>query len=99
MKQNRHRPPRSLRNRALEIIAAHPNGCSEAMLAANSIPFEVLTELVKSGLALARTESVFDEDGYLEVTTLWLSEAGEVERMSRNSKPLDRLFACAQPQG
>jgi hypothetical protein len=42
----------------LEVIAAHPSGCTEA-LAADNIPADVLIE--PSGLALARVESVLDE--------------------------------------
>jgi hypothetical protein len=88
MKQTRRKLTNSLRNRALEIIAAHPNGCTEAMLAADNIPADVLIELVTSGLVLARVQSVFDEHGFLEVTTLWISEAGEAAWMlthARNS--------------
>jgi hypothetical protein len=44
----------AVRRRALEIIAAHPDGCSEAIVAAQNIPADVLIELVQSGLATAR---------------------------------------------
>ena len=53
---NRHRRKRVLhvRHRALELIASHPDGCTEAILAAESIPADVLIELVQSGLAIAK---------------------------------------------
>ena len=53
---NRHRRKRVLnvRHRALELIAANPDGCTEAILAAESIPADVLIELVQSGLAIAK---------------------------------------------
>ena len=68
----------SARHRALEIIAAHPNGCTEAMLVAHDIPADVLTELVQSGLVMARVERVIEEEGFLEVTSLWITAAGEL---------------------
>jgi hypothetical protein len=83
MMQPRRKPTNSLRNRALEIIAAHPNGCTEAMLAAHDIPADVLVELVQSGLVLARMERVDEEDGFFEVTTLWISAAGELVLAAR----------------
>ena len=43
-----------VRRRPLEIIAAHPYGCSEAIVAAQNIPAYVLIELVESGLATAK---------------------------------------------
>jgi hypothetical protein len=48
---------------ALELIAAHPDGCTKAILAAESIPADVLIELVQSGLAIARSERIDEEDG------------------------------------
>ena len=82
---NRHRRKRVLnvRHRALELIAAHPDGCTEAILAAESIPADVLIELVQSGLAIARNERVGDEDGIIEVTRLWITAAGELVLAAR----------------
>jgi hypothetical protein len=36
------------------VIAAHPEGCTNAFLAAENIPADVLIELVRSGLVVAR---------------------------------------------
>ena len=66
-----------VRRRALKIIAAHPGGCTEAILAAQNIPADVLIGLVSSGLVMARSELLDDEDGAVEATTLWITEAGE----------------------
>ena len=55
MKRTRHKRTPSVRRRALEFIAAHPDGCTEALLAAN-IPADILIELVQSGLVIARNE-------------------------------------------
>jgi hypothetical protein len=53
MKRTRHKRVPSPRRRALEVIAAYPDGCTEAILASYDIPAEVLIDLVQSGLALA----------------------------------------------
>ena len=68
--------PAVVPRRALEIIAAHP-GCTEALLAGESIPADLLIELVRGGLVAARNERVDDEDGAIEVTRVWITEAGE----------------------
>jgi hypothetical protein len=67
----------SARHRALKIIAAYPNGCTEAMLVAHDIPANALIELVQSGLVMARVERVNEEDGFLEAS-LWITAAGEL---------------------
>jgi hypothetical protein len=76
-------PPRKttpdVRRRALELLAAHPNGCTEAILAAENIPAEVLINLVRSGLAVARSELFEDDDGAVEVTRVWIAESGKLE--------------------
>jgi hypothetical protein len=63
----------------LELLAAHPNGCTEAILAAENIPAEVLIDLVRGGLAVARSERFEDDDGAVEVTRVWITESGELE--------------------
>ena len=53
-RQPKEKPPRrtpDVRRRALKIIAAHPGGCTEAILAAQNIPADVLIGLVSSGAA------------------------------------------------
>jgi hypothetical protein len=74
------------RHRALEIIAAYPNGCSETMLIAHNIPADVLMGLVQSGLVTARVERVDEEHGFLEITTLWITAAGEVVLAARGNE-------------
>jgi hypothetical protein len=68
MKRTRHKRIPSPRRRALELIAAQPEGCTEAVLAAENIPADVLIELVQSGLVIARNEHFEDEDGAVETT-------------------------------
>jgi hypothetical protein len=76
MKRTRHKRTPSVRRRALEIIAAHP-GCTEALLAGESIPADLLIELMRGGLVMARSERIDEEDGAIEVTRVWITEAGE----------------------
>jgi hypothetical protein len=79
-RQPKEKPPRrtpDVRRRALKIIAAHPGGCAEAILAAQNIPADVLIELVSSGLAVARNQLIDDDDGAVEVTLVWITAAGE----------------------
>jgi hypothetical protein len=47
------------------------------MLAAHSIPAPVLTALVRTGLATAKKESVIDDELTIEVTRVWITEAGQ----------------------
>jgi hypothetical protein len=47
---------------------AHPDGCTEAVLAAENISADALIELVRSGLAIARSERIDEEEGVQEVT-------------------------------
>jgi hypothetical protein len=73
------RPPRKAALRgALEFIAAHPDGCTEAMLAAENIPASILIELVRGGFVVARQETFENEDGTTEVTRVWITEAGQL---------------------
>ena len=80
MKRTRHKRVPSPRRRALEFIAAHPDGCTEALLAAENIPADML---VQSGLVIARNERLEDEDGAVETTRVWITEAGERVRSAR----------------
>ena len=77
MKRKRHKRTPSVRRRALEIIAAHPDGCTEAILVTENIPADLLIEMARGGLVMARSELLDDEDGAVEATTLWITAAGE----------------------
>ena len=77
MKRTRHKRVPSPRRRALEFIAAHPDGCTDALLAAENIPADILIELIQSGLVIARNERFDDEDGAVDTTRVWISMAGE----------------------
>jgi hypothetical protein len=46
------------RQRALEMLADLPHGCTEAVLVAHGFTVRVLADLVRGGLAVAKPESV-----------------------------------------
>jgi hypothetical protein len=83
MKRTRHKRVPSVRRRALQIIAANPHGCTEAMLAALDIPADILIELERGGLVIARRESVVEEDSADEVTKVWITDAGKQVLVAR----------------
>ena len=95
MRRTRHTRV-SVRRRALDLITAHPDGCTEAILAAEGIPADVLIELVQSGLAIARNERVGDEDGVIEVTRLWITGAGTGVLAARGSCRLPKRKSPAE---
>ena len=56
---------------------------TEAILAAENISADVLIDLVRSGLAVARNERLEDEDGAVDVTRMWITEAGQLALAAR----------------
>jgi hypothetical protein len=52
------RRPRPDRRRALELLAASPDGCIEALTLANGFPVEMLVELIRTELAFAKAGRV-----------------------------------------
>ena len=98
MKRTRHKRVPSPRRRALEFIAAHPDGCTEALLAAENIPADILIELVHSGLVIARNERFDDEDGAVDTTRVWISMAGERCWRRGGWAPADKKKSPAEPR-
>jgi hypothetical protein len=79
MSNEMKRPTRkSALRHALKFLAAHPDGCTEAILAAENIPAAILIELVRSGFVVARQKSIEEEYGTVEVTRVWITEAGQL---------------------
>jgi len=56
----RLRPPRldTSRRRALELLAASPDGCSEAIVRAHGFSTAQVVDLVRAGLATAHSQRV-----------------------------------------
>ena len=72
----RRRGPKPDRRRALELLAASPEGCTEAQMFANGFTAELLIELVRAGLVSAHAERVVGDGKMTEVARVKLSEAG-----------------------
>jgi hypothetical protein len=72
----RRRGPKPDRRRALELLAASPDGCTEALMFANGFTAELLVELVRAGLAPAHAERMVAGGKMTEVARVKISEAG-----------------------
>ena len=74
----RRHGPKPDRRRALELLAASPDGRTEALMFANGFRFtaELLIELVRAGLASAHAERMVADGKMTEVARMKLSEAG-----------------------
>ncbi len=72
----RRRGPKPDRRRALELLAASPEGCTEALMFANGFTAELLVELVRAGLASAHAERMVSGGEMMEVARVKISEAG-----------------------
>jgi hypothetical protein len=72
----RRRGPKPDRRRALELLAASPEGCTEALMFANGFTAELLVELVRVGLASAHAERMVANGRMTEVARMKISEAG-----------------------
>ena len=68
--------PKPDRRRALELLAASPDGCTEALMFANGFTGELLIELVRAGLASVHAERMVADGKMTEVARMKLSEAG-----------------------
>jgi len=68
--------PKPDRRRALELLAASPDGCTEALMFANGFTAELLVELVRAGLASAHAERMVADGKMMEAARVKISEAG-----------------------
>jgi hypothetical protein len=64
------------RQRALELLAASPDGCSEAIMIAHGFTVPQMVALVRAGLATATAERMVAGSRKIEVATVRITEAG-----------------------
>jgi hypothetical protein len=64
--------PSAARHRALELLAASSEGCAESSLAENGVPYALIFNLIREGLAVAKTEGVRP----MQVTRIKITDAG-----------------------
>jgi hypothetical protein len=72
----RRRRPHISRRRALELLAASPDGCTEAIMRAHGFSIDFMVELVRSGLATATSEYVVSGPNKIEVARMRITDAG-----------------------
>ena len=64
------------RRRALALLASCPDGCTEGLLLAHGFAAELITTLIKEGLATKGTQRVGRGATPIEVTRVKITEAG-----------------------
>jgi hypothetical protein len=74
--KRQRRAPKPDRRRALELLAASPHGCTEAMMVAHGFTVAQMVELVRAGLATATAERVVAGRDTAEVARVRITEAG-----------------------
>ena len=62
--------------RALLLLTANPNGCSEHLLRAHGFTAEFVARLVDAGLVTAKTERLMAGGQAVEVTRVRITDAG-----------------------
>jgi hypothetical protein len=72
----RRRGPKPDRRRALELLAASPDGCTEALMFANGFTAELLVDLCIAELAIATPERMVTGGRTVEVVRMKITEAG-----------------------
>src|SRR5262249_61740313 len=61
---------------ALELLAASPDGCTEAIMLAHGFPVPLLVDLCIAGLAIATPEQIVAGGRPAEVVRMKITEAG-----------------------
>ena len=69
-------PPKQQRRRALELLEASIDGCTEGIMLAYGFKPELLVELVNAGLATASIEGTVAGTRRIEVTRMRITAAG-----------------------
>src|SRR5215831_12522274 len=64
------------RRRALELLAASPDGCTAAILLAHGFKSDRLVELINAGLASVTTERIVASSKTMEIARVRITEAG-----------------------
>jgi uncharacterized metal-binding protein len=65
--------------RALDVLAGCPDGCAEVAMIAQGFTIEMLCALVGAGLATAKAVRMVAGGKPVEVTRVYITEAGRAE--------------------
>jgi hypothetical protein len=68
--------PKPDRRRALELLAASRDGCTEAILLAHGFTIEQIVELVRAGLATAHSQRVVVARRVIDIARVKITAAG-----------------------
>jgi hypothetical protein len=58
------------------LLAASPDGCTEALMLANEFTVKLLIELIRTELATAQPERMIADGKQIEITRVRITEAG-----------------------
>jgi hypothetical protein len=72
----RRRGPKPDRRRALELLAASRDGCTEAIMLAHGFTVELIVDLCIAGLVIATVERMVVGGRMVEIVRLKITEAG-----------------------
>jgi hypothetical protein len=73
---HRRRGPKPDRRRALELLAASRDGCTEAIMLAHGFTVELMVDLCIAGLAIATVERMVVGGRTVEIVRLKITEVG-----------------------
>jgi hypothetical protein len=76
MNSRRSRGPKPNRRRALELLAGSRDGMTEAMLPTHGFMVDILVDLIRAGLATAKTERMVAGGRPMEVARVRITDAG-----------------------
>jgi hypothetical protein len=62
--------------RVLTVLAASPNGCTEAIMLAHGFTLELLVDIIRAGLATAHDERMRAGSRAINVTRVKITEIG-----------------------
>jgi hypothetical protein len=68
--------PDADRRRALRVLAASPDGCTEALMLAHGFKLDLLIDMVRDGLATAHNDHMRAGGREIEVTRVRITDAG-----------------------
>ena len=74
--RSRRHGPKPDRRRALELLAASPDGLPEGVLLAHGFKVEMMVEIVRAGLASASSERVVAGKHRAEVARVKITDEG-----------------------
>ena len=72
----RRRSPKPDGRRALELLAASADGCTEAVMLAHGFSIDIVVELINAGLATAKPERILVGGYQEERTRVRITEEG-----------------------